>query len=62
MNVLYHRQPRKVIQGLAGHKDPRSIEVYTRVFALDMAAKLTVHFIDDGHDVAQILRTLPPLK
>lgn len=36
MHMLYHRQPKKVIQALAGHKDPRSIEVYTRVFALDM--------------------------
>lgn len=40
MHMLYHRQPRKVIQALAGHKDPRSMEVYTRVFALDMAATL----------------------
>ncbi len=38
MHMLYHRQLRKVIQALAGHKDPRSMEVYTRVFALDMAA------------------------
>lgn len=38
MHMLYHRLPRKVIQALAGHKDPRSMEVYTRVFALDMAA------------------------
>jgi hypothetical protein len=35
MHMLYHRQPPKVIQALAGHKDARSIEVYTRVFALD---------------------------
>lgn len=42
MHMLYHRQPRKVIQALAGHKDPRSMEVYTRVFALDMAATLAV--------------------
>lgn len=61
MHMLYHRQPRKVIQALAGHKDPRSMEVYTRVFALDMAATLAVPFTGDGHDAAQILRTLPPL-
>lgn len=61
MHMLYHRQPRKVIQALAGHKDPRSMEVYTRVFALDMTATLAVPFTDDGHDAAQILRTLPPL-
>ncbi len=42
MHMLYHRQLRKVIQALAGHKDPRSMEVYTRVFALDMAATLAV--------------------
>ncbi len=31
MHMLYHRQPRKVIRALAGHRDPRSMEVYTRV-------------------------------
>lgn len=53
MHMFYHRQPRKVIQALAGHKDPRSIEVYTRVFALDMADTLAVPFTGDGHDAAQ---------
>ncbi|EIR2617852.1 site-specific integrase [Salmonella enterica subsp. enterica serovar Miami] len=54
MHMLYHRQPKKVIQALVGHKDPRSMEVYTRVFAL------AVPFTGDGYDAAQILRTLPP--
>ena len=62
MHMLYHRQPRKVIQALVGHKDPRSMEVYTRVFALDMAATLAVPFTGDGRDAAEILRTLPPLR
>lgn len=62
MHMLYHRQPRKVIQALAGHRDPRSMEVYTRVFALDMAATLAVPFSGDGRDAAEILRTLPPLR
>ena len=62
MHMLYHRQPRKVIQALAGHRDPRLMEVYTRVFALDMAATLAVPFTGDGRDAAEILRTLPPLK
>lgn len=31
MHMLYHRQPRKVILALAGHRDPRSMEVYTRL-------------------------------
>ena len=60
MHMLYHRQLRKVIQALAGHKDPRSMEVYTRVFALDMAATLAVPFTADGRDAAEILRSLPP--
>ena len=59
MHMLYHRQLRKVIQALAGHKDPRSMEVYTRVFALDMAATLAVPFTGDGRDAAEILRSLP---
>lgn len=62
MHMLYHRQPRKVIQALVGHRDPRSMEVYTRVFALDMAATLAVPFTGDGRDAAEILRTLPPLR
>lgn len=62
MHMLYHRQPWKVIQALAGHRDPRSMEVYTRVFALDMAATLAVPFTGDGRDAAEILRTLPPLR
>ena len=43
-------------------KDPRSMEVYTRVFALDIAATLTVPFTGDGRDAADILRSLPPEK
>lgn len=38
------------------------MEVYTRVFALDMAATLAVPFTGDGRDAAEILRTLPPLS
>jgi len=38
------------------------MDVYTRVFALEMATTLFVPFTGDGHDAAQILRTLPPIK
>lgn len=38
------------------------MEVYTRVFALELAATLTVPFTGDGHDAAQILRRLPLLR
>ena len=60
MHMLYHRQPPKVIQALAGHKDARSIEVYTRVFALDVAATLAVPFSGEGAEAAAVLRSLPP--
>lgn len=62
MHMLYHRQPKKVTQALAGHKAPRSMEVYTRVFALDMDATLAVPFTGDGRGAADILRSLPPMK
>ncbi|WP_254919541.1 site-specific integrase [Pantoea sp. VS1] len=60
MHLLYHRQPLKVIQALAGHKDARSIEVYTRVFALDVVATLAVSFSGEGAEAAAVLRSLPP--
>lgn len=60
MHMLYHSRPRKVIQALAGHKEPRSMDVYIRVLALDMAATLAVPFTGDRHDAAQILRTPRP--
>lgn len=62
MHTLYHRQSRTVIQALAGHKEPRSMEVYMWVLALDPAATLAETFSGDGRDAAQILQTLPPLK
>lgn len=61
MHLLCHRQPLKVIQALAGHRDARSIEVYTRVFALELAASLAVPFTADGADAAAVLRSLPPM-
>lgn len=61
MHMLYHRQSRKVILALAGHKDPRSMEVYTRVFALEMAATLAVPFTGDGRDAAEIPGQAPGL-
>ncbi|MCW0345890.1 Tyrosine recombinase XerC [Pantoea ananatis] len=60
MHMLYHRQPPKVIQALAGHKDARSMEVYSRVFALDVAATLSVSFSGEGAEAAAVLRSLPP--
>lgn len=62
MHLLYYRQPNKVIQAQLEHKDPRSMEVYTRALALDMAATLAMSFNSDGHYAAQILWTPPILK
>jgi hypothetical protein len=62
MHMLYHRHPRKVIHALVGHMDPHSMDVYTRVFALDMAATMAVPFTGDGRDTVEILCALPPLK
>ncbi|ARV70958.1 hypothetical protein B6N26_04714 (plasmid) [Salmonella enterica subsp. enterica] len=60
MHMLYHSRPRKVIQALAGHKEPRSMDVYIRVLALDMAGHTAVPFTGDRHDAAQILEHSRP--
>lgn len=36
------------------------MEVFIRVFAQGLAAKIAVPFIGDGRDAADILRSLPP--
>lgn len=36
--------------------------VYTRVFALELAATIPVPFTRDGRDAADIVRSLPPGK
>jgi site-specific recombinase XerD len=38
MHMLYAGIPLKVLQSLMGHKSISSTEVYTKVFALDVAA------------------------
>jgi len=37
-----------------------ALEVYTRVFALDVAASLNVSFRGQGAEAAAVLRSLPP--
>lgn len=39
MHMLYNGIPLKVVQSLMGHKSISSTEVYTKVFALDVAAR-----------------------
>lgn len=44
MHLVQHQVPQKVIQTLMGHKDAKSTEWYTRVFALDVTRQLGVRF------------------
>ncbi|KKF38618.1 site-specific integrase [Hafnia paralvei] len=44
MHMLYAGIPLKVLQSLMGHKSVSSTEVYTKVFALDVAARHRVQF------------------
>jgi hypothetical protein len=37
------------------------MEVYTRVFALELAATLAVPFTGGGRDAVAVLRSLPPV-
>lgn len=60
MYMLYHQQPGEFIQTMVGNKDPYSVKVYTRVFALDMTTALAVPFTADGRDTVEILCYQPP--
>ena len=44
MHMLYAGIPLKVLQSLMGYKSISSTEVYTKVFALDVAARHRVQF------------------
>lgn len=55
MHLVQHQVPQKVIQGMMGHKDAKSTEWYTRVFALDVTRQLGVRFSMDAGDARQLL-------
>lgn len=55
MHLVQHQVPQKVIQMLMGHKDAKSTEWYTRVFALDVTRQLGVRFSMDPGEAAQLL-------
>ncbi|MBC0856444.1 tyrosine-type recombinase/integrase [Pantoea stewartii] len=55
MHLVQHQVPQKVIQTLMGHKDAKSTEWYTRVFALDVTRQLGVRFSMDADEAAQLL-------
>ncbi|AVJ83635.1 MULTISPECIES: site-specific integrase [Enterobacter cloacae complex] len=55
MHMLYNGIPLKVLQSLMGHKSISSTEVYTKVFALDVAARHRVKFqMPEGEAVAML--------
>ena len=57
MHLVQHQVPQKVIQTLMGHRDAKSTEWYTRVFALDVTRRLGVRF---SMDAAEALTLLAP--
>ncbi|EAW2451483.1 phage integrase family protein [Salmonella enterica subsp. diarizonae] len=59
MHMLYAGIPLKVLQSLMGHKSVSSTEVYTKVFALDVAARHRVQFqMPESEAVAMLKRTV----
>ncbi|HFI6980240.1 TPA: tyrosine-type recombinase/integrase, partial [Escherichia coli] len=57
MHMLYAGIPLKVLQSLMGHKSISSTEVYTKVFALDVAARHRVQFSMPESDAVTMLKT-----
>lgn len=56
MHLLYGHVHPKILQGLMGHEKFESTEVYTRIFALDVAASQQLRFTLDTADALQLLR------
>ena len=56
MHMLYNGIPLKVLQSLMGHKSISSTEVYTKVFALDVAARHRVQFQMPEADAVAMLK------
>lgn len=59
MHMLYAGIPLKMLQSLMGHKSASSTEVYTKVFALDVAARYRVQFQMPGTDAVALLKAQP---
>lgn len=58
MHMLYAGIPLKVLQSLMGHKSISSTEVYTKVFALDVAARHRVQFQMPGDQAVLLLKEM----
>ena len=59
MHMLYAGIPLKVLQSLMGHKSVSSTEVYTKVFALDVAARHRVQFAMPETEAVALMKQLP---
>lgn len=55
MHLVQHQVPQKVIQTMMGHKDAKSTEWYTQVFALDVTRQLGVRFLMPGEDALKLI-------
>ncbi|MCL6336294.1 phage integrase family protein [Pectobacterium carotovorum subsp. carotovorum] len=60
MHMLYAGIPLKVLQALMGHKSITSTEVYTKVFALDVAARHRVQFQMPGSEAVSMMKQIMP--
>ncbi len=56
MHMLYAGIPLKVLRSLMGHKSINSTEVYTKVFALDVAARHRLQFQMPETDAVAMLK------
>lgn len=56
MHLLYGHVHPKVLQGLMGHEKFESTEIYTKIFALDVAASQQLRFSLNTQDALQLLR------
>ena len=59
MHMLYAGIPLKVLQSLMGHKSVSSTEIYTKVFALDIAARHRVQFAMPETEAVALMKQLP---
>lgn len=59
MHMLYADIPLKVLQSLMGHKSVSSTEVYTKVFALDVAARHRVQFAMPENEAVALVKQFP---
>lgn len=62
MHMLYAGIPLKVLQSLMGHKSISSTEVYTKVFALDVAARHRVQFHMSEAEAVTMIKHIPSQK